>query len=220
MQNVLSILYTTVLADLCKTKKIRKNEFFFVTFCDFRHLYIEVYFHILNEEGVFMDSSGCVAEKKEADKVKLIEFMERNNIAYNLLECCGCDRFCIDLSGEENACKKYCCNSGIIVQTSNKDVCKIYPNEILYIAIEDRKSVLYLTDGKIETNYRLDHWKGVLDLKTFAQPHHSFIVNLNYVDAVTKEWVRVNYSDKEYLVYTSFRKISAFKKAFLNFGKE
>ncbi len=164
-----------------------------------------------------MDSLICNAAEKEATKAKLIEFMEQNDIAYNLIECCGCDRFCIDFNDEENACKKYCCNSGIIVQTSNKDICRIYPHEILYIAIEDRKSVLYMTNRKIETNYRLDHWKGILDLKTFAQPHNSFIVNLNYVDGITKEWVRVKYYDREYKVYTSIRKISEFKKQALFF---
>lgn len=156
-----------------------------------------------------------VAEIEEI-KAKLIEFMEQNDIAYNLLECCGCDRFCIDFNGEENAYKKYCCNSGIIVQTSNKDICRIYPHEILYIAIEDRKSVLYLTNKKIETNYHLDHWKDILSSKTFAQPHHSFIVNLNYVDEITKDLVKVKCCGKEYFVYTSSRKISAFKKACLN----
>lgn len=147
------------------------------------------------------------------------QYILGGGLKYNLLECCGCSRFCIDLCGEENACEKYCCNSGIIVQTSNKDVCRIYPHKILYIAIEDRKSVLYLTDRKIETNYRLNHWKGILDLKTFAQPHHSFIVNLNYVDEVTKEWVKVKCCDREYLVYTSSRKISKFKKAMIELSR-
>ncbi len=173
----------------------------------------------MNGKGVFMDSLVCNAAEKKATKAKLIEFMEQNNIGYKLLECCGCDRFCIDFNGEENNCKKYCCNSEIIIQTSSKDICRVYPYEILYIAIEDRKSVLYLTDRRVETNYLLDYWKDILDLKTFAQPHNSFIVNLNYVDEVTKEWVKVEYGDKEYLVYTSSRKIGAFKKVFLNFGK-
>lgn len=106
------------------------------------------------------------------------------------------------------------------MQTNNKDVCRIYPHEILYIAIEDRKSVLYLTDRKIETNYRLEHWKSILNLKIFAQPHHSFIVNLNYVDKVTKDFVKIKYGNNEYPVYTSSRKIRAFKKAFLKFGEK
>lgn len=164
-----------------------------------------------------MESLLSNATEKEETKAKLIEFMEQNNISYSLLECCGCDRFCIDFSGEENNCKKYCCNSGIIVQTSNKDVCRIYPYEILYIAIEDRKSVLYLTNRKIETKYRLEHWKHILDPKFFAQPHHSFIVNLSYVKEVTKDSVKVKYSTKEYTIYTSSRKIGEFKKAFLYF---
>ena len=167
-----------------------------------------------------MDAFICNSAEKEATKAELIEFMEQNDIAYNLLECCGCDRICIYFNNEENARKKYCCNSGIVVQTSNKDVCRIYPHEILYIAIEDRKSVLYLTDRKIETNYRLDYWKGILDLKVFAQPHHSFIVNFNYVEEITKDFVKVKYNDKVYSIYTSLRKIGAFKKAFLKFGEK
>lgn len=166
-----------------------------------------------------MDSLVCNAAEKEKAKAKLIEFMEQNNIAYNLLECCGGERFCVDFTIEENACKKYCCNSGITVLTSSKDVCRVYPHEILYIAIENRKSVLYLTNGRVETNYLLDYWKGILDLKIFAQPHNSFIVNLNYVDEVTKEFVKVKYGEEEYSVYTSLRKIGAFKKAFLKFGE-
>jgi len=63
----------------------------------------------------------------------------------------------------------------------------------------------------------LEYWKGILDPEAFAQPHHSFIVNLNYVDEVTKEFVKVKYYDKEYSVYTSSRKIGSFKKAFLKF---
>lgn len=129
-------------------------------------------------------------------KFKLVNFMEQYIIAYNLIECCGCDRVCIDLSGDNNMCKNYCCNSGMIVKTSSKDVCRIYPHEILYIAIEERKSVLYLIDRKVETNYRLDYWKDILDLKTFAQPHHCFIVNLTCVDEVTKEWVKVKFNDR------------------------
>lgn len=166
-----------------------------------------------------MDSLACNTTEKKTTKAKLIEFMEQNDIEYNLIDCCECDRFCIDINGEENFGKKHSCNSGLIIQTRKKDVCRIYPCEILYIAIEDRKSVLYLTDRRVETNYLLDYWKGILDMKTFAQPHNSFIVNLNYVDEVTKEWVKVKYGDKEYLVYTSLRKIGSFKKAFLNFGK-
>lgn len=104
---------------------------------------------------------------------------------------------------------------GLSVTLCNKDICRVYPHEILYIAIEDRKSVLYLTDRKIETHYSMEHWKDVLDEKSFAQPHYSYLVNLNYVEEVTKDFVIIRCDENEYKVYTSMRKIGAFKKAVL-----
>lgn len=83
----------------------------------------------------FMDLA--VVEKEEL-KTKLIEFLEQNNITYKLTTCYGCNMLCIDLTSENN--------SSIIVQARNKDVLKICPCEILYIAIESRKSVRYSTD--------------------------------------------------------------------------
>ena len=106
---------------------------------------------------------------------------------------------------------------GISVTKCNKDCCRVYPHEILYIAIEDRKSVLYLTNGRVETNYHLDYWENILDANNFAKPHASYIVNLNYVVEVTKNSVKVKHKDAEHSVYTSSRKIGAFKKTFMKF---
>lgn len=167
-----------------------------------------------------MGSLACSTEEKEIVKAKLIKFLEQNKIEYKLLECCGCGRFCIDISDEMNACKKCCCSSELVIQTSNKDVYKIHPHEIMYIAIEERKSVLYLINRKLETNYPIDYWKNILAPEVFAQPHHSFIVNFNYVDEITKDFVKVQNGDTEYSVYTSQRKIVDFKRAFLKFRKQ
>lgn len=156
-----------------------------------------------------------MAVKEVKTKAEIIEILAVNGIDYNLTTCNGCERICISLDDETN-----CCNPSIIVQTCNKDVlCKVYLNEIMFIAIENRKSVLYLTDKKIETHYPIDYWKEILGKAVFVQPHYSYIVNLNYVDEVTKDFVKIKHGDKEYSVYTSSRKISAFKKAFLNFRR-
>ena len=127
----------------------------------------------------------------------------------------GCDGLFVPLENSEN------CDfsPGIPVTTCNKDICIVYPHEIVYIAIEGRKSVLYLTDRKLETYHPIEHWKTVLDENSFAQPHYSYIVNLNYVSEVTKDFVKVRYGDKEDLVYTSSRKIGAFKKAVFEFKR-
>lgn len=108
----------------------------------------------------------------------------------------------------------------IAITKCNKDICRVYPHEIIYIAIEDRKSVLYLTDGKIETHYPMEYWKEVFDEQSFAQPHYSYIVNLHYVEELTKDFVTLRCGEDEYKVYTSMRKIGAFKKAVLEFGEK
>lgn len=148
-------------------------------------------------------------------KSEIIEVLDTNGIDFNITTCDGCERICISFDDTSTYC-----NSAIIVQTCNKDaLCRVYLNEIMFIAIENRKSVLYLTNKKIETHYSIDYWKEKLDAEIFVQPHYSYIVNLNYVDEVTKDFVKIKYGDKEHSVYTSSRKIGAFRKAFLKFGK-
>lgn len=127
----------------------------------------------------------------------------------------GCDGLFVPLENSEN--RDF--SPGIPVTACNKDICIVYPHEIVYIAIEGRKSVLYLTDRKLETYHPIEHWKTVLDENSFAQPHYSYIVNLNYASEVTKDFVKVRYGDKEDLVYTSSRKIGAFKKAVFEFKR-
>lgn len=146
-------------------------------------------------------------------KAEIIEMLDANDIDYNVTKCNGCERICISLGNESNGC----CNSAITIQTCNKDIHRVYPQEILYIAIEDRKSVLYLTDRKIETNYNLNHWKIILNAKCFSQPHYSYIVNLNYVEEVSKDFVTLKCGEDKYKVYTSSRKISSFRKNVLEF---
>ena len=64
-------------------------------------------------------------------KENIIEILNTNSIAYNITNCGGCERICISLNNKIN-----CCYSAITVQTSNKDtIYRVYPHEILYIAI-------------------------------------------------------------------------------------
>lgn len=142
-------------------------------------------------------------------KEEIVGILNSNGLPYYLVTYHGCKG--IFIPSDNGICP------GIAVTKCNKDICRVYPHEIIYIAIEDRKSVLYLTDGKIETHYPMDHWKEVLDEESFAQPHYSYIVNLNYVEEVTKDFVALRCGEDEYKVYTSMRKIGAFKKAVLEF---
>lgn len=154
-------------------------------------------------------------ETKEIRRIKtkeeITEILNSNGLLHYPVTYHGCKG--VFIPTDDGTCP------GMAVTKCNKDICRVYPHEILYIAIEDRKSVLYLTDRKIETHYSMEHWKDILDEKSFAQPHYSYLVNLNYVEEVTKDFVIIRCGDKEYKVYTSMRKIGAFKKATLEFGR-
>ena len=170
---------------------------------------------------VFMDLMVCdVSKKIDAEiKAKLINFLKENSLDFEIIKCCGSNRLCVNLNGNDEACDRPCCNSDIIVHTSTKDACRIRPCDIIYIAIENRKSAVYVDEKRIETNYPLSFWKKSLNPKIFAQPHSSFLVNLCYVEEITKDFVKIRHKGKDYSVYTSSRKLNNFKKAFLEYNK-
>lgn len=166
--------------------------------------------------GVLIDKN---IDSKEKVKSTVLEFLEKNEIPYSLTENDDIESICIDLNLDDTF-KSNLYYAPLVIETSDKDVCKVYPYEIMYIAIEDRESVLYLIDKKvIRTNYNISHWENILSPRCFKRPHHSYIVNLNYVTEVTQDYVYLKYRNNQYTIYTSQRKVRKFKKAFLNFGK-
>lgn len=165
-----------------------------------------------------MDLMVCDATEKIDTEIKekLIGVLKENGFDFEISKGCGGNCFCIDLNGNAEACERLCCNSDIIVQTSSKDVCRIHACDIIYIAIENRKSAVYVDGKRIETNYPLGFWKKSLNPQIFAQPHSSFLVNLCCVEEITKDFVKIKHKGKDYSVYTSSRKVNSFKNAFLN----
>lgn len=167
--------------------------------------------------GVLIDKN---IDSKEKVKSTVLEFLKKNEIPYSLTENDAFESICIDLNLDETF-KSDFYYAPLVIETSDKDVCKVYPYEIMYVAIEDRESVLYLIDKKvIGTNYKISHWEDILSSRCFKRPHHSYIVNLNYVTEVTQDYVFLKYRNDKYTIYTSQRKVKKFKKAFLNFGKQ
>lgn len=162
------------------------------------------------------NTEGKMGAETEA---KLIVFLKENGLNYKVVECCGSEKICINMNCGDNGCNRACCSTDIIVQTSGKDECRIRQRDIIYIAIEKRKSAVYVDGKRIETNYSLEYWKEILNYKIFAQPHSSYLVNLCYVEEVTKDFVKMKHKGNEYSVYTSLRKLNSFKKAFLEYNK-
>ena len=127
------------------------------------------------------------AEKIDTDiEAKLVDVLEQLGLNFNIIQCCGSRKICINVNCDNEDCEKICCNSDIIVQTSTKDAVRIRQCDIIYIAIENRKSAVYVDGRRIETNYSLDYWKKSLNPKIFSQPHSSFLVNLCYVEEILK----------------------------------
>lgn len=167
---------------------------------------------------------GMLIDKKDEvkDDVKsmVVEFLEKSEIPYSVIEIDGEEKICLDLNCVRQICENKPYYTPLSVSMSNKDVYKVYPYEIMYIAIEDRESVLHLTDEKkVKTNYNISHWEDVLPANCFARPHNSYIVNLNYVTEVTRDFVYLKYKENPCSIYTSQRKVAKFKKAFLDFRK-
>lgn len=148
-------------------------------------------------------------------KAEITELLSDNGVPCIPITYYGCDGLFVPVENSENRIFL----PGIPVTACNKDICIVYPHEIVYIAIEGRKSVMYLTDRKLETYNSIEHWKIALDEKSFVQPHYSYIVNLNYVEDVSKDFVTLKCGEDKYKVYTSMRKIGAFKKAVVEFDK-
>lgn len=151
---------------------------------------------------------------KEKDEIE--EILVNNELTHLSATYHGCSGFFIPVKDGENQPASV----GISVNTSNGEVCVVYPHKIMYIGIEKRKSVVFMTDRTIKTPYQLSYWKELLDEKTFVQPHYSYIVNLNYVESVTKDFVFIRHGKNEHKVYTSTRRLNAFKKALLEFKDE
>ncbi len=156
----------------------------------------------------------CDMTKKDKAIINLIRFLNDNEINFEIIDCCGKEKICIDFNGENESH-----STDIIVRTSNKAMCRIHPDEIVYVTIDERTSIVYVADKCLEVNLPLRYWKETLNPEVFAQPHSSFLVNLNYVEEVTKDFVKLKYNDKTYTVYTSKRKIKDFQNALLEFNR-
>lgn len=109
----------------------------------------------------------------------------------------------------------------IAIKEANEMI-KISYNDITYICIEGRKTVIHTGDGKtFETREKLEQWKEKLFHKYFAQPHSSYIINLKYVTKYSRDSVELRNNHEEIMsIYISRRKYHEFNESFMNFLEE
>lgn len=112
---------------------------------------------------------------------------------------------------------KYLKESKPLFIKSNDEVSKVNTCDIIYAAIEQRKVHLHTVEQDIVTNESFEYWKEKLNDECFIQIHQSYIVNMNYVQKITKTSAILSCNSNVFEVHVSARKYAAFKKAFYKF---
>lgn len=106
-------------------------------------------------------------------------------------------------------------NKAFITIENNGILKKILISNIKYLEIYNRKVIIHTNNSKNYTSsYKLKYWNEKLQPFGFANPHNSFLVNLNCVVELSKE--KVTLIDGE-TIYVSQRKYKNFKKKFIDF---
>lgn len=87
--------------------------------------------------------------------------------------------------------------------------------EIVYIETDRRKTNIITVDQVYETVHPMRDWDALLQIGCFFQTHRSFIVNMRYVTAFTKDIVTLaDPGGQTYTAYLTKRNYSSFKNAF------
>lgn len=87
--------------------------------------------------------------------------------------------------------------------------------EIIYIETDRRKTNIITVDQVYETVRPMRDWDALLQIGCFFQTHRSFIVNMRYVTAFTKDIVTLaDPGGQTYTAYLTKRNYSSFKNAF------
>jgi len=91
----------------------------------------------------------------------------------------------------------------------------IFTQEILYICIHGRGSLIKTKTTEYQSHCALSEWNEQLNTDLFCQPHYSYIVNLQNVHNLTKtDVILLDGMGEPLTVIISRRKYAAFKNAF------
>jgi len=94
----------------------------------------------------------------------------------------------------------------------------IFTQEILYICIQERGTLIKTKSGEFLSHCSLKQWAERLNADLFAQPHYSYIVNLQNVYNLSKTDVTLlDGAGKPITVVVSQRKYASFKNAFFGY---
>lgn len=91
---------------------------------------------------------------------------------------------------------------------------KINILDIVCVYIYERGTSIVTQNGSFESSEKISWWREKLNRKFFYSPHHSYIINMNYVSAYSDKQIKMA---NKFTVPLSSRKAAGFKREFLSF---
>ncbi len=119
--------------------------------------------------------------------------------------------------GLDSAIRHYYENTRMLLSDGNNAM-RVYVKDILYIAIEKRKTLIVTKSDDIVSTRTLSEWKEILGEVCFAQPHYSYLVNLQNVEKIEEDMIILNRKNNDIIkVKIAQRKYREFKQKFFNY---
>lgn len=97
---------------------------------------------------------------------------------------------------------------------NDKTLVKIPINDIMFIEVEGKKTIIQTPTEKYYSSNRLKFWKERLSASFFFQIHSSFIINMKYISQYDRDEVIIN---QKYKIPVAYRKQTEFKNYFSNY---
>lgn len=120
-------------------------------------------------------------------------------------------------SGLDSAMKYYSENTKVLF-VNGIDSGRVYVKDILFVSIYKRKTMIVTKNEEIISNQTLEHWKEVLGNVSFAQPHYSYLVNLENIEKIKNGIIVFEKNNKEKIyVKISQRLNKEFKNKFFDY---
>lgn len=89
--------------------------------------------------------------------------------------------------------------------------------EIICVEAVQRKVFVHTTAGTLRSIKPMEHWRNTLTLPCFFTTHRSFIVNMRFVNTISKDKVLLKYKDQTQEAYLARRRYTIFKDTYLMF---
>ena len=78
-----------------------------------------------------------------------------------------------------------------VIVSYNDESRRIYKNDIFYVEVNDHQIILYTRQGEIRFKAKLKEFEQQLQEPQFCKCHRSYIVNLHYVDKISRNGVEL-----------------------------